>query len=107
MALIQRSLKHGLYDRRDELDNELEQLELELDAACISRHRRFKDAWGEEPLVFLGGYAEALGNAWDKYPDNILFYNSLDYASLMTVGVTFKVAKDGTVNFGAHWSCDR
>lgn len=99
-------LKHDLYDRWDEFDSELEELESEADAACVSRHSSFKEAWGEEPLVFLGGYAEALGNAWDRYPGNMLFYHSLDYGSMMTVGITYRIAKNGTVKFDANWTCD-
>ena len=98
--------KHGYYDRWDEFDAELEQLEQELDAACISRHSSFQDAWGEKPLVFLGGYAQAIGSAWDSYPDNMLFYHSLDYASLMTVGVTYRLAKRGAPKFEAHRTSD-
>lgn len=40
------------------------------------------------------------------YPDNMLFYHSLDYSSMMTVGVTYKVSRSGVAKFDANWTCD-
>ena len=100
-------LDHGFYDRKFYFDAELEGLEEELDTACISRHSSFKEAWGEKPLVFLGGYPQALGNAWAAYPGNMFFYHSLDYAVMMTVGVTYKVDPGGKTCFDVNWTCDK
>ena len=100
-------LDHGFYDRKYDLCCELDGLEEALDTARISRHRSFNEAWAEKPLVFLGGYSEALGNAWDRYPGNMLFYHSLDYAVMMTVGVTYQVDPLGKTNFSANWTCDK
>lgn len=100
-------LEHGLFDRHIDIDCQLEPTEDELDSACISRHRSFQGAWGKRPLVILGGYPEALGNSWAAYPENMLFYHSVDYGVLMTVGVTYQVNLDGKICFEVNWTCDK
>ena len=100
-------LDHGLSGNRDNISWQLEAIEEELDTACISRHSSFGEAWGVKPLVFLGGYPQALGNAWAAYPGNMLFYHTIDYAVMMTVGVTYQIDTDGRASFAVNWTCDK
>ena len=99
-------LDHGLYQRKFEFDAELEEVENTLSNACISRHSSLKESWGRKPLAILGGYPQALGNAWAGYPDQMLFYHSLDYATMDTVGVMYKFNHDGAVSFHVNWTSD-
>jgi hypothetical protein len=100
-------LDHGLSGNRDDISCQLEAMEEELDTACISRHSSFGEAWGVKPLVFLGGYPQALGNAWAAYPGNMLFYHTIDYAVMMTVGVTYHIDTDSKASFAVNWTCDK
>jgi hypothetical protein len=99
-------VSHELKGRKNELDLELEAIEEELDVACISRPMSLKCAWGEKPLVVLGGYAQSLGNAWSAHRGDMLFYHSLDYAAMTTVGLTYEIGDDGDPKFSVNWTCD-
>ena len=99
-------IDHEICARKHEFDIKLEAIEEDLDAACISRHATLKDAWGEAPLVVLGGYAESIGNTWHTYKDDMLFYHSLDYGVMITIGVTYGIGKDGNFQFSVNWTCD-
>jgi hypothetical protein len=85
----------------------LEEVEEELSAARISRPVSLRRAWGEDPLVVLGGYAEDLGNAWSSHRGDMLFYHSLDYGVLITIGVTYEVDDSGDLRFSVNSTCDK
>ena len=97
---------HEINGRKYEFDVELEEIEEALDTACISRPASLKSAWGEKPLVVLGGYAESLGNAWSAHRGEMLLYHSLDYAVMITIGLTYELDVDGRLQFSANWTCD-
>ena len=86
---------------------DVESIEEKLESACISRPSSILAAWGERPLVLLGGYPESLGNAWGTYQDDLLFYHSLDYAVMMSIGLTYKSGGDGIPQFSVNWTCNK
>lgn len=60
-----------------------------------------------ELLFRLGGYTDGLGNTWDRYPDSLLLYHSIDRGVKITVGVTYRKSSDGHIEFFADSTCDK
>jgi len=90
-----------------DIDPYMEDIDEKLDSACISRSGSLKDALGRYPLVILGGYPQGTGNAWSSHhKGNILFYHSIDYGVMVTIGVTYDYDEDGKINFHVNSTCD-